>query len=456
MTSSTANISGSLRRTLAITLLCAVTVLTVLLYFVIRNYAAQIAQQSQDSILQASVTSMLDATKLREGVVEMDIPYVSFSMLNTATDDRVFYTVHQDDKVLSGYDDLQVPQMATDANIVFRSINYKDIPVRQATASRMLVGDGLRTQITASIAQTQDNLSVTLQRISRNAAVFGAGFFLLAALLSAWVVSSTIRPLKKLASSVTRRGPQDLSPVAMPVPTEMGSLVSSLNNFMSRLEKSLTQSEDFIAEAAHRVRTPIATVRSHAEITLQRVEKEENRQALKAMIRATDEASRAAGQLLDHAMVTFRAEQLEFQEFDLVALVEEIVLRLTPIAEMRYVELCLQGDATVMVSGDPILIQNAVRNLIDNALKYSPHESVATITVRSNPAPYVEVQDQGAGYPVQEMKQLTGRFSRGKNSHGTVGSGLGLTIAREVALAHNGELTIANTPQGGACATFSF
>ena len=86
---------------------------------------------------------------------------------------------------------------------------------------------------------------------------------------------------------------------------------------MARLSKSLSQSEDFIAEAAHRVRNPFGDGRSHAETTLQRVEKEENRQALRAMVRAIDESSRAAGQLLDHAMITFRADHLERESIDL-------------------------------------------------------------------------------------------------------------------------------------------
>lgn len=450
------HVSGSLRNRLAITLIGGVSILTFLLYFAIRNYATQIAQQSQDSILHASATSMLDAATVRDGSVEMDIPYASFSMLNTATDDRIFYAIYQDDTMLSGYEKLKVPQLTKDAIIAYQSATFNDVPVRQVTASRVLIGADVRTSITVSIAQTQDNLSGALNRISRNAAVFGAGFFSLAVLLSIWATSATIGPLKRLADSVARRGPQDLSPVAKPVPSEMVPLVSSLNNLMARLEKSLNQSEDFIAEAAHRVRTPIATVRSHAEMTLQRVDKEENRQSLRSMIRAIDETSRAAGQLLDHAMITFRANQIEYHEIDLVALAQEIVLRLTPIAEMKDIELRLEGDTTVHVSGDPILIQNAARNLIDNALKYSPGESVIHISVRANPSPRLEVRDGGPGFPLNEIDTLTDRFARGRNADGTIGSGLGLTIARDVAVAHGGKLSINNNSKGGACVIFSF
>jgi len=452
----TTRASGSLRRRLAITLIGGVAVLTLLLYFVVRNYATQIAQQSQDSVLSASLTSMLDTAIIRDGIVEIDIPYASFSMLSTAADDRIFYAVYQNDTLLSGYEDLHVAETEADTENIYQSTRFLNVAVRQVTASRMLVGDDTRTHVTASIAQTQDSLAGTLGRISRNAAIYGAAFFSLAVLLSIWATSATIGPLKRLADSVARRGPQDLSPVSKPVPSEMVPLVSSLNNLMARLEKSFNQSEDFIAEAAHRVRTPLATVRSHAEATLQRVDKEQNRHALKSMIRAIDESSRAAGQLLDHAMITFRANQLETHDIDLVEIVRETVMRLTPVAEMKDVELRLETDLSVKLTGDPILIQNAVRNLIDNALKYSPGESTIVISVRSTPAPHLEVRDQGSGFPVDEIDSLTGRFARGKNANGTIGSGLGLTIARDVAAAHGGNLRISNNSQGGACVTFSF
>ncbi len=441
-------VSGSLGKRLAITLTGGAAVLAVLLFIVVRNYAAQIAQQGQDSILNASVTSILDAAVIRDGVVEIDFPYAAFSMLSTPMDDRVFYAIYQDDTLLSGYGDLpRADGTATRA--------YKGVPVRLATASRVLIGANVRTRISVTVAQTQDALSGTLSRISRNVALFGAGFFALATLLSIWATATTIEPLKRLTTSVTRRGPQDLSPVAKPVPQEMAPLVASLNNLMARLGQSLKQSEDFIAEAAHRVRTPLATVRSYAEATLQRVDREENRQALRSMIRAIDESSRAAGQLLDHAMITFRADHLERDDLDLVDLLRELVLRLSPVAEMKDIELRLRAKGPVIVNGDPILLQNALRNLIDNALKYAPGESVIGIRVGAGPPVQVEIRDQGPGFPPDEITGLTGRFSRGRNATGTIGSGLGLTIAQDVAAAHGGTLALSNLPEGGACVTFS-
>jgi len=449
-------VSGSLRNRLATTLIGGAAVLAILLFFVVRSYAAQIAQQGQDSILGASVTSILDAASVQDGRIEVDFPYSSFSMLGTDSDDRIFYAIYQDDQLLSGYDGLPTVDPKVGGDSSYRTAEFQDTSVRLAAASRMLIGADLRTQLTVSVAQTQDSLSGTLNRISRNVAIFGTGFFLLVVLLAFWATSAAIGPLARLTTSVARRGPQDLRPVVSPVPSEMVPLVTSLNSLMARLDQSLGRSEDFIAEAAHRVRTPLATVRSHAEATLQRVDREENRQAMRAMIRAIDESSRAAGQLLDHAMITFRADHLDRQDLDLVDLVQDLAVRLGPIADMRDVDLHVDAPDAVPITGDTILLQNAIRNIVDNALKYAPRESVVHIDVTASPSPRVTVRDEGPGFPIGEIGGLSDRFARGSNADGIIGSGLGLTIAQDVATAHGGALTLGNHPKGGACVIFSF
>ena len=212
----------------------------------------------------------------------------------------------------------------------------------------------------------------------------------------------------------------------------------------------------FIAELAHRVLTPEATVRMQAEVTLRRVERDENREALREMIRAIDESSRAAGQLLDHAMVTFRTEHLVAESFDFQARVDELGTRLRPIAELKEIDLNWQLGAPLLIKGDAILIQNAVRNLIDNAIKYSPTESSIKLTLSERHSGVaLELMDQGRGFLDDEFKLLTDRFVRGSNAQDTIGSGLGLTIADDVANAHGGSLELKNNTEGvGACVTF--
>lgn len=449
-------VSGSLRNRLALILTGGAALLAVLLFFVVRGYAAQIAQEGQDNILGASVSSILDAAVLRDGVVELDLPYASLSMLSTSADDRVFYAIYEDGALLSGYDGLGATLPVLSGESMFTSTQYDNATIRVATASRTLIGVDTPRQVSVSVAQTQDALAETLNRISRNVALFGAGFFALATALAFWVTSTTIGQLSRLTSSVTQRGPQDLSPFLKPVPSEMVPLVGSLNTLMSRLDQSLKQSEDFIAEAAHRVLTPLATVRSYAEATFQRVQTQQNRDALRSMMRAIDESSRAAGQLLDHAMVTFRAENLEREDVELDGLLGELVQRMTPVADMRDVALHLESTAPAIIRGDPVLLQNAFCNLIENALKYAPADTSITIRVRTTPGISVDVLDQGRGFLPDEMDKLAERFVRGGDTEGHIGSGLGLTIAQDVANAHNGTMVLSNRSEGGACVTLQF
>ncbi|MCK0148477.1 sensor histidine kinase [Marivita sp. S6314] len=449
-------VSGSLRNRLALILIGGAAILALFLVLLVRSYAAQIAQQGQDQVLGASVTSILDTAIIQDGQVEVDFPYSALSMLSTPSDDRVFHAIYQDDTLLSGYASLTRDATRAPALPAYATAEIMGTAVRRASASRTLIGADQRTTITVIVAQTQDALSGTLNRISRTVAGFGIGFFLLATALALWASSSTIGQLQRLTQSVTKRGPQDLRPFDKPVPTEMVPLVSSLNTLMGRLDQSLNRSEDFIAEAAHRVRTPLATVRSHAEAMLQRVGREENRATVRSMMRAIDESSRAAGQLLDHAMITFRADHLERDTFDLVELVQDLVVRLTPVAELKDVTVRLDGPEPVVISGDAILVQNAVRNILDNALKYAPGDSLVLVRVTNTPTPQVVVVDEGQGFPHAQIDTLADRFTRGDNAAGTIGSGLGLTIAQDVAEAHGGILDLSNRPEGGACVTLSF
>lgn len=450
------NVSGSLRNRLALILTGGAAVLAAILFIVVRALATQVAQQGQDNILNASMSSILDTALIREGRVTLDFPYSSLSMLSTAADDRVFYAIYEGDNLLSGYDTLQTPENPLPDQRQFTNATFNGDPIRVATGARVLIGsDGARI-VSVSIAQTQDALADTLNAIARNVTLIGLGFFVLSTALAFWAASATSGQLHRLTRSITRRGPQDLSPVTKPVPTEMGPLVGSLNRLMSRLDHTLTQSEDFIAEAAHRIRTPLATVRSHAEATLQRVEHSENRAALQAMVRAIDESSRAAGQLLDHAMVTFRAENLETENVDINDLLSELIQRMTPVADMKDITITLRSDGPAVLNGDAILLQNALRNLIDNALKYAPAETGVTIDIKTTPSLTVSVLDDGTGFAPDEIATLSGRFVRGKDTGNKVGSGLGLTIAKEVVAAHGGTMSLRNNSEGGACVSLHF
>lgn len=437
-------------------LLVSAACIAILLFVVVQSVAEQIAQESQDNILAASAISILDSARVVEGEISIDLPYSSLSMLDSVTDERAFYAIRLNDEFLSGYSDL--PRITPPSNVTaFQSTTYLDEDIRIASTWRNFSALDGQAYLEISVAQTLTGLNQSIARISRISLAVGFGFFLLSMVIAMVIAQTTIRPLHRLTGSVSRRGPSDLRPLAAPVPTEMAPLVSSLNSLMTRLQKSLSRSEDFIAEAAHRVRTPMAIVRTQAEVTLRRVEKEENRQAVREMIRAVDESSRTAGQLLDHAMVSVRTDNLARESIQLDELIVDVANRLHPISELRDLEIVAKKLERTKIQGDPILVQNAIQNVLDNAVKYTDADTEITVQLdHSEGFAHIHVRDEGSGFDATEIDRLLQRFERGRNADRIVGSGLGLTIVDDIMRAHRGRITLTNNSGAGACVTLSF
>ncbi len=444
-------LQSSIRRRLVFLLLMGSATLAFLLYFVVQSVARQAAQESQDNILAASAVSILDGVKLVDGQTDVDMPYSSLSMLDSVTDERVFYAIYLDANLLTGYPELIKLQTNTAMVPVFSFGTLFEVDVRIVTVKRQIG----KNEVFVSVAQTLNGQIKVLRNISSIALGVGFGFFVLSAILAFLIAESTIKPLNRLTLSVSRRGPDELRPVSAPVPSEMVPLVNSLNNFMTRLKLSLQRSEEFIAEAAHRVRTPLAVVRTRTEILLREAKTKKSKAELSEVLNAIDDSSRTAGQLLDHAMVSFRLDNLSEDEIEVQFLIKDVIDRISPLYDLKGIQIKNNSIQNCRVIGDSILLQNALHNVLDNALKYCSENDTVTVTVKDiSQNCMIEILDSGEGFP-ENSALLTNRFTRGENTKGIVGSGLGLTIAKDVVEAHGGNITISNTEEGGACVTFT-
>ena len=444
-------LQSSIRRRLVFLLLMGSATLAFLLYFVVQSVARQAAQESQDNILAASAVSILDGVKLVDGQTDVDMPYSSLSMLDSVTDERVFYAIYLDANLLTGYPELIKLQTNTAMVPVFSFGTLFDVDVRIVTVKRQIG----KNEVFVSVAQTLNGQIKVLRNISSIALGVGFGFFVLSAILAFLIAESTIKPLNRLTLSVSRRGPDELRPVSAPVPSEMVPLVNSLNNFMTRLKLSLQRSEEFIAEAAHRVRTPLAVVRTRTEILLREAKTKKSKAELLEVLNAIDDSSRTAGQLLDHAMVSFRLDNLSEDEIEVQFLIKDVIDRISPLYDLKGIQIKNNSIQNCRVIGDSILLQNALHNVLDNALKYCSENDTITVTVKDiSQNCIIEILDSGEGFP-ENSALLTDRFTRGENTKGIVGSGLGLTIAKDVVEAHGGNINISNTEEGGACVTFT-
>lgn len=446
--------TGSIRRRLVIQLAAIAALLSVALFLSVRSVAERAAADTQDNVLAASATSIADALYSEGGQIRLELPYSALSMLGTIGQDRVFYRVMADGAPLTGYADLPVaPDAGGTIATTFATLPYRGDDVRFATIERVLSAGGAARRVQITVGQTQNGLAAISAQVTGTATAIGAAFFAVAVTLSLLAAQNALAPLSRLTQSISRRGPNDLRPVETSTAKELVPLVGGLNSFMLRLRSALARSEDLITEAAHRVRTPLATVRTQAEIIHRNMKQDQNRQAVRDMIRALDESSRSAGQLLDHAMVTLRTDKMEREVVDLVALTQDVSDRLSPTADLKDIQVDLiLPDNEMPVFGDPILLQNAVHNILDNAIKYSPGETVIAIELTPGAPHRLSVRDEGRGFDGAQANALTQRFQRGQNAGDVVGSGLGLTIVADVVRAHDGTLELSHNPERlGAC-----
>lgn len=446
--------TGSIGRRLTLLLSVVAALLSLLSWGVVTTLARQAAERAQDNVLAASATTIAETLRSDQGEVLLELPYSAFSMLGAISEDRVFYRVSAGSDHLTGYADLPAPSLIAPAagEVIFATGEYLGAPIRLASLTRLVFAGAEPQPVTVTVAQTRDGVGAIARDVSQMAAGVSLLFFVFAVGLSAVAARTSLKPLNEIAAAVARRGPSDLRPLNRDAPSELAPLMHSLNRLMDRLGQSLRRSEDFIAEAAHRVRTPLATVRAQAEIALRSTEEPTEKKRLRGIIRAVDESSRSAGQLLDHATVAFRADDLSLDQIDLADLAARTVAALEATAAMKDIDIRLTAGPAP-VRGDLVLLENALRNVLDNAIKYSPAETTVRLTVgEQEKKATICVLDEGPGFGDGPVETLTERFQRGNNTEGVVGSGLGLTIASDVLRAHGGLLILDSQTGGkGAC-----
>ena len=442
----------SLRQRLLVQLIVVAALLSMVLYLAVRSVADDAAEATQDNILGASVATIAEQMGVADGDLVVDIPYSAFSMLGAVSEERVFYRILRDDETITGYEDLPLPAAwpTTGDSPIYYSSDYLDTRLRMAAIERRMSIGSQSVSARVVIGQTRLGQEAIAARVASRAAIAGVGLFLLAALLSWLAINTALRPLQRVIEAVGRRGPNDLRVMNYPVPSEFNPLLDALNSFMARLKSARERTETFIAEAAHHVRTPLATVRAQTEIAMRHTDSEQGRHALREVIRSVDESSRSAGQLLEHAMVNYRVDQPESVPLELATIVTESVARFDVAAELREIDISLVTDTSMPIHGDRVLLESAIMNIIDNAIKYSPPDTTIKVHVHQESTNVcVAVLDEGRGLAGMSYDELTSRFQRGGNVNDVVGSGLGLSIVKEVAKVHGGRFTLSARDENG-------
>ncbi len=459
----------SLRRRLFIRLLGVLAVLTAGLFLFISAYAQRAADAAFDRLLMASALSISDTVRVEDGRFSVDLPYSSLGILAQARRDRVFYRITAPDGALvTGYHDLPVaPAKAgvagaagSDPATRFENASFRGMPVRIAVLKRFAAQPELGGWITIAVAQTREERGALARDILANA-FLPIAFTVVAAGGLIWFgVRQALAPLGSLERMIRERQPHDFSPIAMPPPQEVSQLVQAINQLMARLQSNLDTMQTFLADAAHQIRTPLASLRLQAELAIDEDDPDALHRIAQRVHRNAVEASQLTSQLLNHAMVIHRSEALKPEDVDLGALLEQVFQRARAVAGDTAIRLDIDRAAEpATVPGDAISLREALTNLLDNAVKYAGPSGPIDLTLTPLPngrGLRVEIADRGPGVPDAEKRRVLERFGRGSSAAGVAGSGLGLAIVTSVVEAHGADFALLDRPGGGLIARIDF
>ncbi|CAB3885929.1 Adaptive-response sensory-kinase SasA [Achromobacter mucicolens] len=427
------------------------------IYLLLRGYAHQTADTTYDQLLRASVLSMSDSLQLVQGEWQMDMPYAALALLEQAPRDRVFYRVASArGALISGYGDLPAPPARGNADASTPQLyaaEYQGEPVRVAWMERKVAGPQETETAIIQVAQTREARNALAERILWQGTLALIGFTAAALALAYWGLQRSLSPIQRVERELAARSASDLHPIAAPVPEELDMLVQSLDGFMGRLSENLDTLRLFIAEAAHQLRTPLAALHAQMEVALDEDDPAEQRRSLAAVLRNAEKLSRLVNQLLSDASVIHRSNVRQFQPVDVAELLSQAVYDTVPQADPQpdvRLHLPSPGDETPRVQGDSLMLREAFKNLIDNALRHGANEDgyIDVRLERHDGGWRITVSDQGPGIPPALANTSFERFARGPNPRAP-GAGLGLSIIKRVVDIHGGTLSLSNRVGGG-------
>lgn len=260
-------------------------------------------------------------------------------------------------------------------------------------------------------------------------------------------LSRGVAPINALQRRLRARRPDDLSPIDERLaPSEIGPLITAMNDLLSRLEATLLAQRRFVADAAHQLKTPLAGLRTQAELAMRSEPTSNTQESLEQIIAGTTRATRLVNQLLLMANAE-NPNTMEMPPMDLTHLAKEHLHKWVHVAMRKGIDLGFEGsDQPVYIKGQSLLLGEALNNLIDNAIRYTPGPGHITVSLHEASGEVVlAVEDSGPGIPPEERERVFDRFYRVLGS-GVDGSGLGLAIVREIAQRHHARVVVTDTP----------
>jgi len=449
----------SLHRHLLLWLLLPQLVLWLAAAFVTYNLTARYARQAIDaSLLTASKALARQVKPIGNGLL-IDFPRAAQAIIEADPEDRVYYMVSAPPgQFVLGNNKLPPPpdgRRPTLGQPTFYDGDMDDrgskLAIRVAAMYLDYGDDGTPQHMLVQVAKSRATGEQLAGRILVDTALPLSVLVLLMSMIVWAGIRAGLAPLARMRALVQDRGPNDLAPIELDAaPQEVHALARAVNTLLGAVHDSVSAQRRFISDAAHQLRTPLAGLKSQTEVALAA----NTDPALATRLARVHESAVRSAHLINQLMALTRADPeaaatLPRTVFDLRALVVDLVAESVPRALQAGVDLGLADDGAVEgrpaeplnLRGAPLLLREAVLNLVDNAIRYAGHGAEVTVSVREEAGwAVVEVSDTGPGLPPDQLETVFGRFVRA--THEGTGCGLGLAIVREIAERHGGSVQL--------------
>ena len=414
--------------------------------------AQGIANAPFDRALESNIQTLARLVDADNGQIKFVLPQPAREILGSDDIDQVYYQLLDGHgTLLSGERDVPFP--GTDDPPVPGVVYLRDGQMhgrRVRIASLWVVGSTPDAPFALlQVAETREKQSVLATEIIKGVLLPQFAILPLAVLLIWLALVRGIKPLSVVEARIRERKPGDLSPLdESSVPLEVVPLVLSVNDLLSKLNDSIGTQKRFLADAAHQLKTPLAGLRMQADLAQREgANADELKQSLKQIGRASVRATHTVNQLLSLARAEGSGAAIGRQPCDLARLTIEVVREAVPRAIDKRIDLGYEGAEAgspgVVFEGNPTLLKELVRNLVDNAINYTPSvpERPGVITARVLADPFgqvlvLQVEDNGPGIAAHERELVFEPFYRVLGNEAD-GSGLGLPIVREIARQHH-------------------
>jgi len=340
-----------------------------------------------------------------------------------------------------------------DGTLMTRSPSAPVLPVNeQLSGFKKIPADGkvwytynLRDPKTELLIQTAQRRDVRVEMVAYiNHSIV---IVMLAALpfvaIFLWVsIGRGLRPLVRLTEMISKRSIHQLDQIAFEdVPTEVRTIVGALNSLFDRLSQAFDKERRFTADAAHELRTPLAGIKTQAQVAMQSTENKQRQQAITQVITGVDRSTRLVNQLLVLAHVD-ADQRITKAELDLKLLCAAVISEKITSALVKHIDISLQSESDTNIYGNEELIEILMVNLISNAIRYTPNKGRIVVSVTAElTRVMITVKDSGPGIPEALQEHVFDRFKRGEHPD-IPGSGLGLSIVLRIAELHQAKIEL--------------